>query len=119
MIKDGMATSAAAYERAQAFLADMRKRFSTMYETTPVIALPAATGAAPRGLSYTGDARLNSPWTALGAPAISVPMPVREGLPLGLQLTADRGADSMLLRFAVRAHQALHGTSLPNILAPW
>ncbi|MFL5257847.1 MAG: hypothetical protein ACJ8AI_34205, partial [Rhodopila sp.] len=39
----------------------------------------------PEGLSYTGDAKMNAPWTALGTPAISIPMPVGDALPLGLQ----------------------------------
>jgi hypothetical protein len=40
---------------------------------------------------------MNSPWTALGTPAISIPLPVGSGLPLGLQLTADHGQDARLL----------------------
>jgi Asp-tRNA(Asn)/Glu-tRNA(Gln) amidotransferase A subunit family amidase len=43
---------------------------------------------------------MNSPWTTLGTPAISVPMPVGPRLPLGLQLVADRGQDALLLRQA-------------------
>jgi hypothetical protein len=31
---------------------------------------------------------MNAPWTALGTPAISIPLPV-DGLPLGLQIVAD------------------------------
>jgi Asp-tRNA(Asn)/Glu-tRNA(Gln) amidotransferase A subunit family amidase len=73
-----------------------------IHETTPVILVPAATGPAPFGLASTGDARMNAPWTALGTPAISIPMPVRSGLPLGLQLTADHGADARVIRAAVR-----------------
>jgi Asp-tRNA(Asn)/Glu-tRNA(Gln) amidotransferase A subunit family amidase len=44
---------------------------------------------------------MNAPWSALGTPAISVPMPVAGGLPLGLQLTADLSQDSLLLHAAV------------------
>jgi Asp-tRNA(Asn)/Glu-tRNA(Gln) amidotransferase A subunit family amidase len=51
---------------------------------------------------------MNSPWTALGTPAISVPMPVGSALPLGLQLTAAIGEDSMLLQTAVRIHRLLN-----------
>jgi Asp-tRNA(Asn)/Glu-tRNA(Gln) amidotransferase A subunit family amidase len=50
---------------------------------------------------------MNSPWTALGTPAISIPMPVSAGLPLGLQLTADHGEDARLLRTAVKLHRIL------------
>jgi amidase len=59
------------------------------------------------GLASTGDPRMNAPWTALGTPAISIPMPVASGLPLGLQLTADHGQDASVLRTAVRLQRML------------
>ncbi|HVQ14771.1 MAG TPA: hypothetical protein VMS40_14325, partial [Vicinamibacterales bacterium] len=73
-----------------------------LFQYTPVIAIPAATGAAPAGLGSTGDPTMNSPWTALGTPAISIPMPVGSDLPLGLQITAAHGNDALLLRAAER-----------------
>jgi len=48
---------------------------------------------------------MNAPWTALGTPAVSIPMPVESGLPLGLQLTANLGQDSRVLRAALLLHQ--------------
>jgi len=45
---------------------------------------------------------MNAPWTALETPAISIPMPVGNSLPLGLQLTAAPGQDARVLRTAVR-----------------
>jgi amidase len=71
-----------------------------MYKATPAILVPAAAGPAPAGLASTGDPRMNAPWTALGTPAISIPMGKSNGLPLGLQLTADRGDDTRLLQAA-------------------
>ena len=78
-----------------------------MYRATPVILVPAAPGPAPLGLRSTGDSRMNAPWTALGTPAISIPMPVGDALPLGLQLTADRGQDARIIQSAVRVHKIL------------
>ena len=52
---------------------------------------------------------MNAPWTALGTPAISIPLATPNGLPLGLQLTADRGEDARLLRVAVWAQDMLVG----------
>jgi Asp-tRNA(Asn)/Glu-tRNA(Gln) amidotransferase A subunit family amidase len=44
---------------------------------------------------------MNAPWTGLGSPALSIPLPVAKGsLPLGLQLTAAPGRDAALLHFA-------------------
>jgi Asp-tRNA(Asn)/Glu-tRNA(Gln) amidotransferase A subunit family amidase len=52
---------------------------------------------------------MNSPWTALGTPAITIPMPVGSALPLGLQLTAEHGQDARAMRTAVRAYRILGG----------
>ena len=43
--------------------------------------------------------------------AISIPLPVREGIPLGLPLTAAHGQDALLLANAVRVHASLGGVS--------
>jgi Asp-tRNA(Asn)/Glu-tRNA(Gln) amidotransferase A subunit family amidase len=107
-VRDGMQVPVARYDEARQFISACRARMTEMYKTTPVILVPAATGPAPLGLSYTGDANMNSPWTALGTPAISVPMPVAAGLPLGLQLTATPGADARVLRTAVRVQRMLN-----------
>jgi Asp-tRNA(Asn)/Glu-tRNA(Gln) amidotransferase A subunit family amidase len=45
---------------------------------------------------------MNAPWTAMGTPAISIPMPVSDALPLGLQLTSNQGEDARVIRTAVR-----------------
>jgi Asp-tRNA(Asn)/Glu-tRNA(Gln) amidotransferase A subunit family amidase len=52
---------------------------------------------------------MNRPWTTLGTPAIAMPLPLSAGLPLGLQLTADRGQDARLLAAAVRVARVLFG----------
>ena len=54
-----------------------------------------------------GNPRMNSPWTALGTPAISIPMPVLTGLPLGLQLTAEHGQDTRVIHTAMRVQGIL------------
>lgn len=108
LVRTGMATPRERYEEARASISDGREQIAGQFRRTPVILVPAAPGAAPKGLGSTGDARLNSAWTALGTPAISIPLPVT-GLPLGLQLTAARGEDARLLRAAVRVVAVLSG----------
>jgi Asp-tRNA(Asn)/Glu-tRNA(Gln) amidotransferase A subunit family amidase len=49
---------------------------------------------------------MNLPWTALGVPAISIPMPAL-GLPLGLQLVSESGSDAALLALAVEIEALL------------
>ncbi len=100
LVHDGLKIPVSQYEAAKKFVAENRAKMSDIFKTTPVILTPAATGPAPLGLSTTGDPRMNAPWTALGTPAISIPMPIASGLPLGLQMTADLGQDARLLRAA-------------------
>jgi Asp-tRNA(Asn)/Glu-tRNA(Gln) amidotransferase A subunit family amidase len=107
LVEKGLKMPVEQYERALRQVQEGRSRLSELYRTTPVILVPAAVGTAPRGLSNTGDPRINAPWTGFGTPAISIPMPVT-GLPLGLQVTADRGQDARVLRAAVRLHRLLY-----------
>ena len=116
LVRDGLKIPSERYDEAKRFLAESRLRFAEIFKSTPVILTPAATGPAPLGLSNTGDPRMNAPWTALGTPAISLPMPLAAGLPLGLQLTADLGQDSRLLQAAQLIDQKFK--SAPKISLP-
>lgn len=106
LVRAGLQIGDDRYRAALACLARGREQIEDLYRSTPVILVPAATGPAPKGLTTTGDARMNSPWTALGTPAISIPMPAGPGLPLGLQLTAAAGEDARVLRAAQRVAAA-------------
>jgi Asp-tRNA(Asn)/Glu-tRNA(Gln) amidotransferase A subunit family amidase len=100
MVRFGLAIAESQYDEARRHIDACRQKIAELYKATPVILVPAATGPAPAGLASTGDPAMNAPWTALGTPAISIPMPVGRELPLGLQLTAAHGEDGMLLRTA-------------------
>ena len=63
LVEKGLKMPADQYERALRQIREAQLRLSELYKTTPVIIVPAATGAAPQGLSYTGDPRINAPWT--------------------------------------------------------
>jgi Asp-tRNA(Asn)/Glu-tRNA(Gln) amidotransferase A subunit family amidase len=107
LVQKGLQISVERYDESRRHIAECKTQMAEMYKVTPVILVPAATGPAPLGLASTGDPRMNAPWTALGTPAISIPMPVSSGLPLGLQLTADHGQDARVLRTAVRVQGML------------
>jgi Asp-tRNA(Asn)/Glu-tRNA(Gln) amidotransferase A subunit family amidase len=108
LVRLGQKITDAEYEQARRFVGECQVRIADTFKSTPVILVPAATGPAPRGLAWTGDASMNAPWSALGTPALTLPMPVGNSLPLGLQLTAAPGEDGRLLRGAVRVHQILN-----------
>ena len=109
LVREGLQIPVERYDEAKRFIDRCYGRVADIYKGTPIILVPAAPGPAPRGLASTGDSRMNAPWTALGTPAISLPMPVGRDLPLGLQLTADRGQEARLLRAAVRVQRVLEG----------
>lgn len=102
LVEEGRKISDSRFREALAHIAQARLKMAEIFKETPVLLLPAATGPAPRGLASTGDSRMNRVWTALGVPAISIPMAVGNELPLGLQLIAAPGNDSLLLNTAVQ-----------------
>jgi Asp-tRNA(Asn)/Glu-tRNA(Gln) amidotransferase A subunit family amidase len=104
LVRQGLQVSVNSYDETLRYIDSRRAEFSELFRRTPVILTPAAFGPAPAGLASTGDPRMNAPWTALGTPAISIPMPVGNALPLGLQLTAERGNEARVLRTAVRLY---------------
>jgi len=107
LVEKGLQIPAEEYAAALEKLGQARRQMSGVFREVSVLLSPAATGPAPRGLESTGDPRMNAPWTGLGVPAISLPMPVASGLPLGLQLTAEAGQDALLVEVARRVETAL------------
>jgi Asp-tRNA(Asn)/Glu-tRNA(Gln) amidotransferase A subunit family amidase len=107
LVREGLQIPVGRYDEARRSIAEGKARVAEIYKATPIILVPAAPGPAPHGLDSTGDSRMNAPWTALGTPAISIPMPVAAGLPLGLQLTGEHGKDARVIRTAVRLHEML------------
>jgi Asp-tRNA(Asn)/Glu-tRNA(Gln) amidotransferase A subunit family amidase len=90
-----------------------RAAFESLVAEHPVLIMPSALGPAPEGLASTGNPVANSPWTALGVPAVSFPFTAAgRGLPMGLQLTAARRQEGLLLATAARFEQVLHGPAL-------
>jgi Asp-tRNA(Asn)/Glu-tRNA(Gln) amidotransferase A subunit family amidase len=106
LVEEGLRTPADEYHAALAAVVEIKRQMSRLFGQYPVLLMPAAPGAAPVGLAFTGDPVMNLPWTALGVPAISVPMPVL-GLPLGLQIVSESGTDSALVALATEVESLL------------
>jgi Asp-tRNA(Asn)/Glu-tRNA(Gln) amidotransferase A subunit family amidase len=107
MIRRGLDTPRGEYLAARERVAAARRDLTRVALQSDVLLSPAALGPAPRDLTYTGDPRMNSPWTGLGVPSISIPMPVEGGLPLGLQMVAPHGKEALLLKAACELEAAL------------
>ena len=101
LIEEGLQVGQEAYRRALQTLRSARKAYQQWARRHPVVATPAALGPAPQGLESSGDPRCNAPFTALGAPAISLPMPTgTKQLPMGMQLVSASGNDGLVLTAA-------------------
>ncbi|WP_235445281.1 amidase family protein [Streptomyces sioyaensis] len=73
---------------------------------------PSATGPAPADLTTTGTSIMCLPWSNAGLPAVSLPAgPAANGLPLGLQLIGNFGADEDLLTAAAGIEDVLNAAS--------
>jgi Asp-tRNA(Asn)/Glu-tRNA(Gln) amidotransferase A subunit family amidase len=90
------------YDRALRGAAKVIESLDELFtERYDAILTPAAPGAAPKGLSATGDPAFCTLWTLCGMPAVSLPLLQTEsGLPMGVQLVGRRYYDARLLRTA-------------------
>lgn len=109
LLDEGQQIQPQTYESAFRVLRAARVSFAAWARRHRIIATPSAPGPAPPGLDSSGDPRCNAPFTALGAPAVSIPMPTpRDQLPMGLQLVASQGDDAFLLSTAETCEALLH-----------
>ena len=101
LLEDGLTIEESAYNDARIDLGQARRDFADLTGECPIWATPSALGPAPYGLETTGDPCCNAPFTAVGAPSISLPFgKAASELPLGLQLSAPAGDESLLLAVA-------------------
>jgi Asp-tRNA(Asn)/Glu-tRNA(Gln) amidotransferase A subunit family amidase len=104
LVAEGRRLPATDYAQARALQVQMAVRFSrwlTETATLDALLVAPASGEAPRGLDYTGDAAFCTPWTFLGVPAVTLPVGFGPaGLPLGAQLVGAGRRDEALLSLA-------------------
>jgi len=104
LIEEGRRIPATDYANAKALQVQMTTRFKRWFTASvglDALLVAPASGEAPQGLDYTGDAAFCAPWTLLGVPAINLPIGFGPaGLPLGAQLIGALGDDVALLSLA-------------------
>jgi Asp-tRNA(Asn)/Glu-tRNA(Gln) amidotransferase A subunit family amidase len=100
-MKDGMQTAYEDYRKSTRRLERLRLETDDVLDGYDVLITPSAPGEPPEGLKTTGNAIFNSVWTALGTPAVTLPLfEGPTGLPVGLQLVAGRFKDRRLFDIA-------------------
>jgi Asp-tRNA(Asn)/Glu-tRNA(Gln) amidotransferase A subunit family amidase len=98
----------AAYDEARAIAVGARQALAETFEEFDVLLTFSASGAAPKGLDWTGDPRFNRLWTLMGTPCVNIPAIVAGGgLPVGVQVIARYGDDAGALRVARFVEAAL------------
>jgi Asp-tRNA(Asn)/Glu-tRNA(Gln) amidotransferase A subunit family amidase len=114
MVAEGRALAGAAYRESMQAIERARTELDSWLHEGEVLITPAAIGCAPQGLHSTGDPLFCRDWTALGLPAVCLPLPRVAGqLPLGVQLVARPGSDRWLLRVVQQLSQRLTDSRNP------
>jgi Asp-tRNA(Asn)/Glu-tRNA(Gln) amidotransferase A subunit family amidase len=99
------------YRRALAGSEEQRRATDALIAPYSGVLCLAAPGEAPAGLAATGDPMMNSAWTALHVPCLTLPaLRGANGLPIGLQIVSGRYSDLDLLRTAARLEKLLGDT---------
>lgn len=107
-MNDGLRCDYSAYAGAQAALEKARAVMQREMEAVDVVIGLPAPGPAPAGLRNTGPATFNLPWTALHMPVVTLPLfRAASGLPVGLQICAQRRRDRHLLACATAIEAVL------------
>ena len=108
LLRRGADTGETEYEPARQAVQRARSDYRAWTERYRFTLTPSALGPAPRDLTTTGDPAANAPWTALGVPAISIPMArTSDGAPLGLQISGAPHADAETIAAAVAVEHIL------------
>ncbi len=103
------AITADAYDAARRTASRGRQVFADIMAGHDVILTPSSPGAAPRGLSSTGNPMFNRLWTLMGTPCVNVPGLSDSGLPLGIQVVGRFGRDRLALEAALFVERAIAG----------
>ena len=107
VIQSGLAIPDADYHEGRREIDSLRDAFFTTFADADAFLWPATPKTAPKGLSWTGDAKYISPWTALGGPVVTMPTGQSAAkLPIGCLVAGAPGADFGFARIARKVADA-------------
>jgi Asp-tRNA(Asn)/Glu-tRNA(Gln) amidotransferase A subunit family amidase len=108
LLDAGLAVPPERYDAAQTLARNCRRTLADVFADCDVLLAPSAPGAAPAGLTMTGDPVFNRMWTLLRTPCVTLPVATAgNGLPVGLQVIGAFGSDVETLAGAHWVHLAL------------
>lgn len=108
ILQAGVDVTIEQYDQAQALVALCRAQLADVFQDVDVLLAPSAPGAAPLGLDNTGDPVFCRIWTVLQTPTVNIPAGLApNGMPVGLQVVGQVGADGLTLAAAHALHQCL------------
>ena len=114
LVEEGRALSQSEIDAGRIGRIELREEVESLMKAGGIdlLACPAATGAALKGLGSTGDPCMNLPWTHTGMPVIALPAgrSSDSGMPLGIQFIAPFHRDEALLAWAALLERDLSGT---------
>ena len=115
-IVSGLTLSSSTYLRAQRIRGIFTDEMREAMEGVDVLITPSAPTPALRGLSSTGDAAFNVPWSLTGFPTVNIPSGLtKDGLPLGVQLVAQPYEEKKLLSESLWCEAALPFDAKPSL----
>jgi len=115
-IMGGLLIPASTYLRAQRIRAKFRAEMMGLMADLDAIVTPSTLTSALKGLSSTGDAAFNAPWSLIGFPTVTIPSGLTgDRLPLGLQIIAKPYDEPRLLGVAEWCEAVLPFESEPPL----
>jgi len=117
LIEKGLSTSATEYARSLQVRTEQYSDLKSLFRKVDALLTPGAPGAAPHGLSATGNPIMHGPWTIMGVPTISLPTGLnKNGLPLAVQLAGASFSEAHLLATARWCERALNVSLRPSFV---
>jgi aspartyl-tRNA(Asn)/glutamyl-tRNA(Gln) amidotransferase subunit A len=115
-VYSGLLVPSSTYLNAQRIRGRFRREVLIAMEEVDVLLTPATITPPLKGLTSTGDAAFNVPWSFTGLPTVNIPSGLSEEcLPLGAQLVGRPFGEANLLGVTSWCEKVLHFNDEPPL----